>query len=277
MQNKKSTVDLKGVPETLLWPLFNRAHEARRPDALLLDRLAVEIADSIDYDFEKNFGRADEGAPLRALGFDSEISRYLALHPDATVVALGDGLETQFWRVDNGRVKWISVDLPETIALRKKFLPTHERLTQFTCSALDLKWMDQVDPSLGVFVSAQGLLMYFKPEEVSGLIAACAERFPGGAMMFDTAPRWVSKMTMSEKGWKKTKTYTVPPMPWGVDLHELDALRTLHPNVKELHQVGLSRGHGFVFRYVVPVIKRLPLIRDRLPAMVYLGFGDKNA
>lgn len=266
-------VNLSGVPETLLWPLFNRAHEARRPDALLHDPLAVELAGRIDYPFEKNFGRADEGAPLRALGFDDEIKCYLAEHPDATVVALGDGLETQFWRVDNGRLKWISVDLPETIALRNKLLPAHERLTQFVCSALDYNWMKQVDPSRGVFISAQGLLMYFKPDEVAKLITECAARFPGGAMMFDTAPRWVSNMTLSRRGWKKTKDYRVPAMPWGVNIGELQGMRAWHPNVQEIHQVTLARGHGFVFKFIVPLINRLPLIRDKLPAMVLLRFG----
>jgi O-methyltransferase involved in polyketide biosynthesis len=32
---------LEGVPETLLWTLYHRALEARRPDAVLHDPLAV--------------------------------------------------------------------------------------------------------------------------------------------------------------------------------------------------------------------------------------------
>jgi O-methyltransferase involved in polyketide biosynthesis len=35
------------------------------------------------------------------LAFDREVRRFLAAHPGGTVVALGEGLETQFWRVDN--------------------------------------------------------------------------------------------------------------------------------------------------------------------------------
>ncbi|WP_231379171.1 hypothetical protein [Candidatus Solirubrobacter pratensis] len=37
-------VDLSGVPETVLWTLYHRAEEARRPDAVLDDPLAVELA-----------------------------------------------------------------------------------------------------------------------------------------------------------------------------------------------------------------------------------------
>ena len=41
-----------------------------------------------------------------------------------------------------------------------------------------------------MFITAEGLLMYLQPDEALGLIAACAERFPGGRMMFDLPPAW---------------------------------------------------------------------------------------
>ncbi len=40
--------------------------------------------------------------------------------------------------------------------------------------------MDGVDASHGVFITAEGLLMYLDPADVRGLIAGCAARFPGG-------------------------------------------------------------------------------------------------
>jgi O-methyltransferase involved in polyketide biosynthesis len=123
---------LSGVPETLLWTLFHRAVEARRPDAVLADPMAVELVDSIDYRFEERFGAAvharAQWQALRARCFDREIRRFLEVHPDGTVVALGEGLETQFWRVDNGRVRWLGVDLPEVIELRSRLLPADAAL-----------------------------------------------------------------------------------------------------------------------------------------------------
>lgn len=35
--------------------------------------------------------------------FDDAVRDFLAAHPDGTVVTLAEGLETQYWRVDNGR------------------------------------------------------------------------------------------------------------------------------------------------------------------------------
>ena len=43
---------LTGVSETALMTLRVRATEARRPDSIIEDPTAIELADSIDYDFE---------------------------------------------------------------------------------------------------------------------------------------------------------------------------------------------------------------------------------
>jgi O-methyltransferase involved in polyketide biosynthesis len=50
------SVELVGVPETLLWTLYHRATDARRPDAVLRDPKAVELLDRIDFPFEERFG-----------------------------------------------------------------------------------------------------------------------------------------------------------------------------------------------------------------------------
>ena len=36
---------------------------------------------------------------------------------------LAEGLETQFWRVDDGRMRWLAVELPETAAVTGELLP----------------------------------------------------------------------------------------------------------------------------------------------------------
>ena len=137
---EKLVVELDQVPETLLWTLYHRAVEARRADAVLDDPLAVELVDTIDYPFVERFGSGEafsQWQALRARCFDSEVSRFLADEPGGTVVALGEGLETQFWRVDNGRVRWLTVDLPEVVELRRRLLPESSRLRMIGCSAVD--------------------------------------------------------------------------------------------------------------------------------------------
>ena len=42
---KPTKVDLSGVPETMLWPLWNRGMEARRSDRVLDDPMSVDLLD----------------------------------------------------------------------------------------------------------------------------------------------------------------------------------------------------------------------------------------
>jgi O-methyltransferase involved in polyketide biosynthesis len=258
-------VELTGVPETLLWTLYHRAAEAARPDAVLADPMAVALVQAIDFPFAERFGPAvawqAQWQALRARRFDVEVRRFLAARPGATVVALGEGLETQFWRVDDGRVRWITVDLPETVEVRRQLLPASPR--GVAGSALDDGWMQEVDTSAGVLVTAQGLLMYFQPDEALGLIARCAERFPGGAMVFDGVPRWFSKLTVAGR-MKNPQGYVAPPMPYGTGPGESARIAALSPAIAEVRELRLARGRGPLFRYVLPLASRIGPLRARM-------------
>jgi O-methyltransferase involved in polyketide biosynthesis len=214
-------VELDGIPETALWTLYMRASEAARPDSVIDDPQAVSLLERIDFPFEERFGapRMGQWQALRARAFDDEIARFLAAHPDGTVVALGEGLETGFWRADNERVIWLSVELPEMAALRRELLPAAPNLRLLEGSALDEAWMDEVDPSRGVLLTAQGLLMYFTHDQAHGLIETCRRRFPGGGLIFDAIPRWVSERSQ-RGGLKGPRGYEPPPWLWGIDTKE---------------------------------------------------------
>lgn len=85
-------------------------------------------------------------------------------------------------------MRWLSVDLPAVLDLRRQLLPQSPRLKGEAGSALDLDWVDQVDPAAPALVTAQGLLVYFQRNEVHQLIAAIAERLPGSLFVFDVVP-----------------------------------------------------------------------------------------
>ncbi|MEV6977138.1 class I SAM-dependent methyltransferase [Kitasatospora sp. NPDC093806] len=248
--------ELSAVPETALWTLWHRAVEARRPDTVLPDPKAVELVGRIDFPFDERFGSAalvSQLQGLRAGCFDREVSDFLARHPRGTVVGLGEGLETQAWRVDNGRAHWLSVDLPETAALRERLLPPDERHRIVAGSATDPGWMDAVDPAAaaqGVLISAQGLLMYLRPTEVRELIAACADRFPGATFVLDAVPRWFSARAVQGK--LRDRHYQAPPMPFGMNADERDKLATAHPAVTDIREVYPEGGRGLL-RTLLPL------------------------
>ncbi|KOG48120.1 class I SAM-dependent methyltransferase [Streptomyces decoyicus] len=270
--------DLKGVPETALWTLYHRAAEAARPDTVLADPRAVQLIGEVDFPFRDRLGGARpwlaQAIALRALGFDGVVRAFLTAHPHGTVIALGEGLETQFWRVDNGRADWVTVDLTDPLALRRRLLPHGARQRLVACDVRDSQWMAGIDPSRGVLVTAQGLMMYLQPAQATELIAACAGAFPGGSMVFDTVSRRFSARTRT--GAKGPGGHRLPPMPWGMDAADRDHLRTAHPAISEVADVPLPAGRGFL-GYLAPRAAALPLLRGDRPLITRLRFGTAPA
>lgn len=261
-----SDVNLTGVPETMLWTLHNRASEALRPDAILDDELAVRIYRSIDYDFRRSFGKPDFSHGLRSRVFDDALRPWLTTHRGGTVVELGAGLETQFYRVDDGQVRWLCVDLPEAITVREQFLDPTERCRHLAVSALDESWINAVDSSRGVFVSAQGLFMYFDEAQVRQLVTAMTDRLAGMRLMFDAIPPWLS--AKSAKGWNKTKHYRTPPMPWGVKRDDIaPLLRSWSQHVDSVEHVSFGYRRG-PFAPVLSIANRVSTLANLLPSIV---------
>jgi O-methyltransferase involved in polyketide biosynthesis len=266
--------NLTGVSETALLTLYGRAHQAGLPDAILDDPMAIRLVDSIDFDFEK-FGRRGQEMALRALAFDRVATEYLRSHPKATVVALAEGLQTSFWRLSkalpDSQFQWLSIDFEPIIKLREKLLPAEPRIRSLAQSALDYSWMDQVDTEHGVFITAEGLLMYLQPEESMGLIAECARRFPGGQMVFDLPPVLVKKF--APKGMRSTRHYRVPPMPFSLTPAELADLAGTVPGIRAVHDLPMPAGRGFLFGKVFPAFWQFKPTRQYRGAYTLLEFG----
>ncbi|OBI85543.1 class I SAM-dependent methyltransferase [Mycobacterium asiaticum] len=266
-------VDLTGVSETALLTLNARASEARRPDAIIEDPMAVALVDAIDFDFAK-FGRTGQDIALRARAFDSEAQAYLSDHPSATVVALAEGLQTSFWRLDaalpDGQFRWLTVDLPPIIDIRAQLLPASPRISVRAQSALDYSWMDAVDPSEGVFITAEGLLMYLQPEQSMELITECAKRFPGGQMMFDLPPRWFTMWT--RVGLRTSLRYTVPTMPFSLSVAEAANLLHIVPGVTAVRDIRLPPGRGLLLNTAMTAIYRVSLLDPVRPNLTVLEF-----
>jgi O-methyltransferase involved in polyketide biosynthesis len=266
---------LTGVSETALLTLQVRAHEARRPDSIIDDPMAIRLADSIDYDFAKfGYSRRPDMA-LRALGYDRQTRRYLVDHPQATVVALAEGLQTSFYRLDASGVsdqfRWLTVDLPPMIDLRRKLLPPSERVRMCAQSALDFSWMDQVDSDHGVFITAEGLLMYLQPDDALALISECAQRFPGGQLMFDLPPAGFA--ALSRRGMRTSSRYRVPPMPFSLSASDAADLVNTVPGIRAVHDLPHAEGRGRVLNAVMWTVQRLPLFDPVRPLLILLEFG----
>lgn len=263
------------VSDTALVTLSCRANEAERSDGIIDDPVAIDLLGSIDYDFSRFKLSADrQDLALRALAFDDATRRYLAEHPRGTVVALGEGLQTSFWRLDavgpGHQFRWLSVDLPPNIALRERLLPSSPRIETCAQSVLDFSWMDRVDPGHGVFITAEGLLPYLERIEALQLLRECARRFPGGQMMFDMPPKSQALLAAHPRLWKMLRG-DWPRTPFSLSPGELADLNDLVPRVRAVHDLPLPRGRGPLFDRLLGRTRRLP-VYGPLRRLVGLSF-----
>jgi O-methyltransferase involved in polyketide biosynthesis len=257
--------DVMPVTDTALVTLWCRASEARRDDAIVEDPMAIRLVDSMDYDFGKFKLSADrQDLALRALAFDNGARSYLSAQPKATVVALGEGLQTSFWRLDaadlGSQFRWLTVDFPSNITLREQLLPHEPRMSACAQSVLDFSWMDQVDAEHGVFITAEGLLPYLEPGEAISLISECARRFPGGQMMFDLPPKVQAQLAARPRLWAVLRG-DWPRTPFSLTVRELAKLADTVPGVRAVRDLQLPRGRGPLFAKILPNTQGLPIHR----------------
>ncbi|MGZ4883400.1 MAG: class I SAM-dependent methyltransferase [Halobacteriota archaeon] len=188
-------MNLGDIEETLLLPLWGRATISRDYPSLLNDAKAVELVEQIDYDFStidntlRYVTHINHAA--RAKQIDDTIRAYLAEHPEASVINLGAGLDTAFYRVDNGTLRWYDLDLPSVMALRSELLPAPERVTYLSDSLFDPGWFaDVTRVENGVFMLAAGVFMYFAEPHIRTFLSSLADTFPNAEIVFDTQSRF---------------------------------------------------------------------------------------
>jgi O-methyltransferase involved in polyketide biosynthesis len=186
---------LNGVAETLLIPLYNRAMESQRPDAMMKDEKAVAFVTQMSYDFDQvRKIRMFEANKVARIMLTREIARYarefLSRHPEAVVVHIGCGLDSRFERVAerNSRVEWYDLDLPDVIGLRRKFIGDEgERYHLLSCSVLEDAWLEavKVHSQRPFLFLAENVFVYFREAQVKSLVLRLRDHFPGAELVFD--------------------------------------------------------------------------------------------
>jgi O-methyltransferase involved in polyketide biosynthesis len=196
---EKDSIKQENVQNTMFIPLWGRAFASKLNPKILDDKEAIKIIDRLDYDFsqiEKSFGEfAGICYITRARILDDIIKDFIKIHPNASIVNIGAGLDTTFSRIDNGSIHWYNLDLPEVIEFRKKFIPDSERNNCLPVSVFDLSWFSNVrfDPADGILFFAAGVFYYFKENELKELFCTMAEHFPKGKLVFDAESKNVMK------------------------------------------------------------------------------------
>ncbi|MGN0478714.1 MAG: class I SAM-dependent methyltransferase [Hominenteromicrobium sp.] len=181
--------ELNEVSKTLLIPLSIRARESAQLKPVVRDPEAVRLWKQLDPS-----GTAEDGGPVSVQGIlartavmDEQVARFLSEHPTGVVVNLGCGLDTRAYRVDNGQMQWFDMDLPEVAELRRALMVPNPRIRCIAGSVLEMDWTAQVPVTADtpVFLLAEGMLMYFTPDEIQKIFNILRAAFPQALLCTD--------------------------------------------------------------------------------------------
>jgi O-methyltransferase involved in polyketide biosynthesis len=230
----RAKVTLTPEQETLLITLYAKA----QPDnPLVFDRMAQDILNRVDYDFARL--RVPYKTVVlvcqRAKKLDTVTRDFMAEHPNVVVLQLGCGLDSRFWRVDDGRVNWYDLDMSPVIELRRQFFTESERYHLIAASAADTEWMDTVTSGgRPVLVLAEGLLMYLGEADVQRLVLRLRETFTGCRLIADVFSRLTARSATLHPSLKQTGA----TIGWGID--DARELETWAPSIRLLEEWHFS-------------------------------------
>ncbi|XXG95781.1 hypothetical protein Hte_002052 [Hypoxylon texense] len=241
---EKVKITLSPTEETLMAPLIARARDAQSSQPVLNDVYALQILSRIDHDIEK-FQIDDDKATmhtLRALCLDKWTAEFLATNPHSTVVHLGCGLDSRWQRLqpDLTMIRWIDVDLPDVIELRRKLIPSPEgEYSLLAADAAEETWLKRIPADRPTVVICQGLLMYLEEEVGKRLIQRLVDHFKSGQLIIDC----IGTIALSLQDRIEVVRATGSSFKWGID--EPKTLESLHPQLKMLECLGPAELSGF--------------------------------
>lgn len=268
-QNAKIDVSLKGVAETLIIPLAARAFDASAAKPILGDPYAKDVLDKLDYDFDKAALPPYQaaGVAVRARQFDRWIISFLAAHPRSTVLHLACGLDSRSQRLDwRDEVRWIDVDLPEVIALRRQVLPESLPGREYqlvAASVTDESWLEDIPADRPTAVVMEGLLSYLMEDDVKALLSRLVNHLREGELMFECVNPTV--LSSLRKGHVEAVERTGAEFHWAVE--DPKELEDVHPHLKLLETLRFFEAPGvenfpLITRATMYILSWIPSVRD---------------
>ena len=193
------------IQETALIPLAIKASETARPNARIKDEKAKEIIDTLGVDVSKyDPFLSHEGVVARTILYREQLKELLKKYPDAVCINLGCGFDDKFSQVDNGRLRWFDVDLPDQIAVRRKVYEDRERCVMLDGDALNGDWTKNIPPSDMYIIVMEGVLEYFSKEQVKTCLNMLCDSFPHGYLLAELHSPFMAKNSKHHDAVKNT-------------------------------------------------------------------------
>lgn len=167
--------DFSTVEDTLFVPMLGRIYAGENFPHILNDKKALELKKRLPKVIKGQNSQTQYtlmASAVRSTNMDRYIQDFMKRNPDGIIVNLGCGLETTYFRNDNGHNLWYEVDLPSVINYRQEIIGNNPREELIAADAFGEEWIKEIrkaHPNNPILVAASGLFYYFTETKVMGL------------------------------------------------------------------------------------------------------------
>ena len=175
-------------------------------------------------------------------------------------------VQTRFERVDNGKITWYNLDLPEVIETRKLFFIENDRVKNISKSVFENEWTKEViTDDRELLIISEGVFMYFDEDEVKKILEILVNNFDKFELHLDLLYKGTVKMSSKHDTLKKMNDVKFK---WGVK--DGSELVKLEPKLKQIGLINFTKKMA----KILPLSKKIfiPLmwiVNNRLGMYIY--------
>lgn len=192
------------TPEALFAPVLGRIYASEHFPEILHDEAALQLKERLP----ENVRDAEVpqysllAVAVRSANMDRFIKTFIKHNPDPVIIEFGCGLETTFFRNDDGETIWYEIDVPAVMAYRREYLPENERSLLIEAGTGKEDWFRRIrreHPESPILVVAAGLFYYLEEETVLHLIHEL-QHCGGMELVFDISNKSGAKAIAKKNG-----------------------------------------------------------------------------
>ena len=255
------------IPTNLVQPLWLRSRESLADNGLIYDPIAATACLRCQLAPECLAGDINQKQLLHATLTqlcDQQVRCFLEAHPDGWIVNVGAGLDTRFYRIDNGRCHWIELDVSETLLWRQKLFHASERYHNVCGSVTQLNWFDSlpVPEYAPVMIVCEHALLDCNASQVADFVHALGLHFSSAVacvvLAGDKSASYLGQRMGSgeyQHGFASAKDAMLNCLPWLTSVAVLSPFDRYCPRWK-LWQRWLSKLSHYKYR-LTPIVTTL--------------------
>lgn len=177
---------MNNVNKTLYIPLYGKAYVSKK-HIILQDKKAEEIWDKEGFELK---GKSKSKwlayyMAMRAAVYDEWVKQEIKNNPNSVVLHIGCGMDSRVERVGANDTQWYDIDFSDVIAERKKYYTESSCYHMLSTDMRNMEWKQSIAGNQNAIIVLEGVSMYFKPEELVGLLLNICEHFNSVQLLMD--------------------------------------------------------------------------------------------